>query len=98
MSRAPSDIRKEARRMFLSGTMATTTKIAAAVNTPAHTVARWRRQEDWDELKHGIERRAAERIAGMVEQMNTRHRQLWGLILTQAGMLLVRPKLSTQQL
>ena len=66
-----------------------------------HTVARWRRQKNWDSLKQRVVKRAAElfsqRVGMNVKQMNAHHRQIWGFILCQAGILLARPDVSPQE-
>ena len=93
---------EKAARLFLSGQMDTTRQITAAVKIDPHTVARWRREGDWDALKRGIPIRAAailrQRLAGTQKQRDARHRQTWGLILIQAGVLLARPKVTRGEL
>ena len=92
----------KAARLFLSGEMDTTKQIAAAVKIDPHTVERWRREGDWDALKRGIPIRAAamlrQRLAGTQPQRDAQHRQMWGLMLIQAGALLARPEVTHDEL
>ena len=77
--------REEARRLFLTGEAETNAAIAARVKVKAHTVGRWRREEDWDELRRKVERRAsemfAEKIASDRVTLNVRHYRFWDLLL-----------------
>ena len=68
MAKAANEIRREARRLFLTGEMATNAEIAAHVRVKPHTVGLWRKQEDWDGLRRKIDRRAAEML---VEKLAT---------------------------
>lgn len=87
MARAATKLREEARRLYLTGEMATNAEIAARLGVKPHTVGSWRRQEDWDSLRRKIDRRAAEmfveKIATDRVTLNTQHFQLWGLLVNR---------------
>jgi putative ATPase subunit gpP of terminase len=79
--------REEARRLYLAGEMSTNAEIAARLKVKPHTVARWRKDEAWDDLRLKIDRRAAEmfveKIATDRVTLNVRHYRLWELLLAQ---------------
>jgi len=79
--------REEARRLYLTGEMATNAEIAARLRTKPHTIGRWRRDEDWDGLRLKVDRRAAEmfveKIATDRVTLNVRHYRIWELILAK---------------
>lgn len=85
MRRSLSRSKDEARRLFLSGEMTTNAEIAARLKTKPHTIAKWRKEEGWDDLRQKIDRRAAEmfveKIATDRVTLNLRHYRLWDLIL-----------------
>src|SRR5437899_6949942 len=87
MKRNLAKIREEARRLFLTGEMTTSVEIAARIGVKAHTVGRWRRQEDWESLRQKIDRRAAEmfveKIATDRVTLNVRHFRFWELVLAR---------------
>ena len=60
MPKAPSKVREDARRLFLTGESSSNAEIALRLRLKPHTVGEWRRQEDWDALKLKVEQRAAE--------------------------------------
>ena len=79
--------REEARRLYLTGEMATNVEIAARLRVKPHTIGRWRREEDWDDLRLKVDRRAAElfveKIATDRVTLNVRHYRIWELILAK---------------
>jgi hypothetical protein len=79
--------REEARRLYLSGEMSTNAEIASRLKVKPHTVARWRKDEGWDDLRLKIDRRAAElfveKIATDRVTLNVRHYRLWDVVLSQ---------------
>jgi hypothetical protein len=95
--------REEARRMFLSGDVTTNAEIAARIKVKAHTVGRWRRDEDWDGLRLKVDRRAAEmfvdKIATDRVSLNVRHYRVWEFLL---GRLLedlkAKPTIETREM
>ncbi len=87
MAKAPSKVREEARRLFLTGEMTNNVEIAAHLKVKPHTIGQWRRQEDWDGLRLKIDRRAAEmlvdRLASERVNLNTNHYKLWSVVVSQ---------------
>ncbi len=69
--------REEARRLFLTNECETNAEIARRLGLKPHTVARYRKEEDWDGLKLKMNRRAAERMAARLTtervSLNSRH-------------------------
>ena len=87
MRRTLKKTKEEARRLYLSGEMTTNAEIAARLKTKPHTIGRWRKEEDWDDLRLKIDRKAAEmfveKIATDRVTLNVRHYRLWELILAK---------------
>jgi len=77
--------KEEARALYLGSEMTTNAEIAARLKVKPHTVAKWRKEEDWDALRLKIDRKAAEmfveKIATDRTTLNVRHYRLWELIL-----------------
>lgn len=80
----PRNKREEARKLYLTGEASTAAEIARRLHTKPHTIAAWKKEEDWDELRIRIERRAAERLveelAGERVKLNARHFKFWDLV------------------
>lgn len=55
--------RAAARKLFLTNACETNAEIARRLEMKPHTVARYRKEEDWDGLKLGINRNAAKKMA-----------------------------------
>src|SRR5258705_12927299 len=87
MKRTLSKAREEARRLYLTNEMSTNAEIAVRLEVKAHTVGRWRKEEDWDGLRLKIDRRAAElfveKIATDRVTLNVRHYRVWELLLAR---------------
>ena len=87
MRRSLSKTREEARRLYLTGELSTNAEIAARLKVKAHTIGRWRRDEDWDGLRLKIDRRAAkmfvEKIATDRVTLNVQHYRFWELVLAK---------------
>ncbi len=87
MPKTLSRKREGARRLYLTGEMATNAEIAARIGVKPHTVGDWRRKEDWDGLRLKIDRRAAEmfveKIATDRVTLNVRHFRFWELVLVK---------------
>jgi len=87
MARAPSRVRAEARRLFLTGEITNNVEIATRLGVKPHTIGLWRRQEDWDGLRLKIDRRAAEmfveKIATDTVTLNVRHFRFWEVVLAR---------------
>ena len=85
MRKSHAKIREEARRLYLTGEMGTNAEIATRLGVKPHTVGKWRRDEDWDDLRLKIDLRAAEmfveRLATDRVSLNLRHYRLWDLLL-----------------
>jgi hypothetical protein len=65
----------------------TNAEIAARLDVKPHTVGKWRRDEEWDDLRIKIDRRAAEmfveKIASDRTSLNLRHYRMWELTLAK---------------
>ena len=79
--------REEARRLYLTGEATSVAEIARRLKAKAHTIGKWRSEEDWDELRRKIDRQAAETL---VEQLatervtlNAQHFKLWGVVVSR---------------
>ena len=87
MKRTLLKAREEARRLYLTGEITTNAEIAARLRVKAHTIGRWRREEDWDNLRIKIDRRAGElfveKIATDRVTLNVRHYRLWEVIVAR---------------
>ncbi len=85
MRRSLTKMREEARRLYLTSELQTNAEISARVGVKAHTVGKWRREENWDDLKRKVERKAselfAEKIATDRVTLNVRHYRFWDLLL-----------------
>jgi hypothetical protein len=79
--------REEARRLFLTGEAETNAEIATRLKVKPHTVGKWRREENWDDLRRKVDRRAAEmfaeKIASDKVNLNVRHYRMWDLLMAQ---------------
>jgi len=85
MGKKHTKIREEARRMFLTGETDTNAELARLLHVKPHTIGKWRKEEDWDDLRMKIDRRAAEmfveKIANDRVTLNVRHYRMWELLL-----------------
>ena len=86
--------REEARRLFLTGECTSNAEIGRQLGMKAATVARYRREERWDDLRRKIDRKAAEelvaKLAGERTNLNPRHFRYWDVLLSHAGQLMQR--------
>ena len=103
MSRPLSKVKEEARRLYLSGEAETNAEIAARLRLKPHTVGKWRREEEWDDLKVKIDRRAAElfgeKLANERVSLNLRHYRMWDLLVAKmADLLKARKDLDIREL
>jgi uncharacterized protein YjcR len=89
MAKVSSKTREEARRLFLTGEMRLNSEIAARVCVKPHSVAVWRRQEDWDGLLLKVDRRAAqmfvEKIATDRVTLNVMHFRYWEVLFAKVA-------------
>lgn len=92
MGRSRRQEREEARLLFLSGEVSSNAAIARRVQAKPHTVARWRQEEAWDDLKLKADRHAAEKLAEQLAsdraELNARHFKLWEALLSRAVSML----------
>ena len=79
--------RRDARRLFLTGECATNAEIGRRLELKPHTVAKYRREEDWDGLRRKVDRRAAEKMAEQIAtervSLNLRHYRYYEIILQE---------------
>ena len=77
--------REEARRLFLTAEATTVAEIARRLKCKPHTVAQWRREEDWDALRLKIDRQAAEKLVEQLAServtLNAQHFRFWGVVV-----------------
>lgn len=96
MKRKYLKAREEARRQFLAGETETNAEIAARLGVKPHTVGKWRKEENWDDLRRKIDRRAAEmfveKIATDRTALNLRHYRYWDLLINNLGETLKQQK------
>ncbi|MBD3237489.1 MAG: hypothetical protein GF330_12355 [Candidatus Eisenbacteria bacterium] len=89
MRKSHTKIAEEARRLYLTGECETNREIAVRLGVKPHTIGRWRREEDWDELRRKVDRRAAEmfveKIASDKVSLNVRHYRMWELLLANVA-------------
>ena len=87
MRNGTARLREEARRLYLSGEATANVEIAVRLKVKPHTVGRWRKSEDWDNLRLKIDRRAAElfveKIATDRVTLNVRHYRVWELLMAR---------------
>jgi hypothetical protein len=87
MRRSLTKFREEARRLYLTAELQTNAEIAARLGVKPHTVGKWRRDEEWDDLRRKVERRAsemfAEKIASDRVTLNVRHYRMWDLLMAK---------------
>ena len=81
--------RKEARRLFLTGEVTINAEIARRLGLKPHTVARYRKEEDWDGLRMKVDRRAAEKMVDQIANervsLNVRHYKYYEVILNEVA-------------
>ncbi len=79
--------REEARRLYLTGEATSVAEIARRLKTKAHTIGKWRGEEDWDGLRLKIDRQAADKLVEQLAtervELNSRHFKLWNVVVSQ---------------
>jgi hypothetical protein len=79
--------RKEARRLFLTGACDSNAEIGRRLGLKPHTVAKYRKDEDWDGLRLKMDRHAAEKMAEQLANepmtLNVRHYQYYEVVLAE---------------
>lgn len=103
MPKSLAKTREEARRLYLTGEAPTNAEIAARLRVKPHTIGKWRREEDWDDLRAKIDVRAAQmfvdKIASDRTSLNVRHYRMWDLLVVKlAESLKAKPTLETREL
>ena len=87
MPKTLTKAREEARRLYLTGEASTNSEIANRLRVKAHTIGRWRKEEDWDDLRRKVERKAAEMFAEKIASdrvtLNLRHYRMWELLVAK---------------
>jgi hypothetical protein len=99
MSKSRRQIREEARILFLSGQEDSNAAIARHLGVKPHSIAGWRKEEGWDELRLKADRRAAEKLVEQLAtdraELNTKHYKLWEALLSKAVNMLRDPNMQT---
>ena len=87
MARHTSRMREEARKLFLTGEVTSVAELARRLKVKPHTVASWKKEEDWDGMRVKIDKRSAEmlveKLATERVTLNTSHFKLWGVVVSQ---------------
>ena len=87
MSKAISKAREEARRLFLTGESHSNAEIARHLGLKPHTVGRWRKDENWDDLRLQVSREEARRLVEQIAtdriELNVRHFNFYEVILSE---------------
>ena len=77
--------KEEARRLFLTNEVTSVAEIARRLRVKPHTVARWKKEENWDALRLQVERRAAEKMVEEIATervaLNAQHHKYWNSVL-----------------
>ncbi len=85
MGRHGRKTREQARELYLTGEVTSVAEIARRIKVKAHTVGRWKNDEDWDSLRLRVDRRAAEQLAERIAtervNLNEQHFKLWGVVV-----------------
>ena len=85
MPRHTLKIREHARQHYLTGEITSVAEIARRLKVKSHTVGTWKKEEDWDNLRLKIDKRAAEqlveRLATERVSLNAQHFKLWGAVV-----------------
>ena len=94
--------REEARRLYLTGEATTVAEVARRLKTKAHTIGKWRGEEDWDELRLKIDRQAAEKLVEQLAtervELNSRHFKLWNVVVGQLFETLQKQGINLEQI
>ena len=87
MGRHTRKVRERARELYLTGEITSLAEIARRIKVKPHTVGHWKRDEQWDELRLKIDRRAAEQLAERIAServtLNSQHFKLWGVVVSR---------------
>lgn len=87
MARHTARTREDARKLYLTGEVTSVAEIARRLKVKPHTVAGWKKAEDWDGLRIKIDKRSAEmlveKLATERVTLNSSHFKLWGVVVSQ---------------
>lgn len=87
MARHTARVREEARKVYLTGEVTSVAEIARRLKVKPHTVASWRKDESWDDLRVKLDKRSAEmlveKLASERVTLNASHFKLWGVVVSQ---------------
>ena len=102
MARHSRPKKEEARRLFLTNEVTSVAEIARRVRVKAHTVARWKKEENWDGLRLQVERRAAEKMVEEIATervaLNAQHHKYWNTVLGKLFETIQRKGLGSEEL
>lgn len=89
MSKAVTKIREEARRLFLTGQSTSNAEIARHLKVKPHTIGRWRKEENWDDLRIQVSREEAKKLAEQIVtdriELNVKHFRYWDVLLAHVN-------------
>lgn len=87
MPRHTRKLREEARQFYLTGEVTSIAELARRLRIKAHTVGRWKKDEDWDALRLKIDKRAAEQLVEKIATerttLNAQHFKFWGVVVAR---------------
>jgi hypothetical protein len=80
-------MREEARKLYLTSEVTSVAELARRLKVKPHTVASWKKEEDWDSLRVKLDKRSAEmlveKLATERVTLNSSHFKLWGVVVSQ---------------
>jgi len=89
MSKAIAKIREEARRLYLTGQSSSNAEIARHVKVKPHTIGRWRKEENWDDLRIQVSREEAKKLVEQIAtdriELNVKHFRYWDILLAHVN-------------
>ncbi len=87
MARHTVRMREEARKLYLTSEVTSVAELARRLKVKPHTVAAWKKDEDWDSLRVKLDKRSAEmlveKLATERVTLNSSHFKLWGVVVSQ---------------
>lgn len=87
MARPSAKTREDARMLFVTGQETSNAELARRFSVKPHTIAKWRKDGGWDNLRLKAEERAAEKlveeIASERASLNSKHYKAWNLVLSR---------------
>ena len=102
MARHSQKLRDQARQLYLTGEVTSSSEIARRVDVKAHTIGVWKKEEDWDALRIRIDKRAAEqlveRLATEKTNLNATHYKLWQGVVARVYGTLGKDRLGAEEI